>query len=116
MNTLDTDVGPHLFEQSRGNEYLATAIALGQGIRQIQPNLTTWLLICERKIGREEKRSFLQPQTCRDEKVGKQCIADAVAIPSAGTRSAIRQEPSQANIPKNPIVVERDEADIRSAS
>ena len=55
MSTFDIDIGAHLFEQSSGNEDLAAAIALGLGIRQIQPDLTALTLIGENEIGSEER-------------------------------------------------------------
>ncbi|MGZ2442201.1 hypothetical protein [Sinorhizobium medicae] len=55
MSTFDIDIGTHLFEQSSGNEDLATAIALGLGIRQIQPDLTARTPIGENEIGGEER-------------------------------------------------------------
>lgn len=55
MSTFDIDIGAHLFEQSSGNEDLSTAIALGLGIRQVQPDLTARTLVGENEIGGEER-------------------------------------------------------------
>ncbi|BCH12665.1 hypothetical protein MesoLj131c_73390 (plasmid) [Mesorhizobium sp. 131-3-5] len=55
MGTLDGDISAHLLEQSSGNKYLATAIALGQSIGQFEPDLTAWWLTNDSKIGCEEK-------------------------------------------------------------
>lgn len=54
-STFDIDIGAHLLEQPGGNENLTATIALGLGIRQIQPNLPTRTLIGENEIESEER-------------------------------------------------------------
>ena len=58
-STFDIDIGAHLLEQPGGNENLTATIALGLGIRQIQPDLTARLLI---RDSVEEKIRLLQQQ------------------------------------------------------
>ncbi len=114
MSTFDIDIGAHLLEQSSGNENLAAAITLGLGVRQIQPYLTAGTVIGENEIGDEERRRFFQPKPCGHKEIGEKRIANAVAISGAGACAAVRQKRLEADIPKAPIVLERDETDVRS--
>ncbi len=98
MSTLDVDIGARLLEQSSGNENLAATITLGLGIRQVQPNLPVRTPTGENKIGRKERRRFFQPKTCRHQEIGKQRIANPIAISGAGACSAVRQKCFEADI------------------
>lgn len=115
MGALDRNIGAYLFKQPAGHKNAAASIALGQGVGQIEPNLSVRLMVGNSKVGGEQKGRLLQAKACRHEKIGKQRIANAVAIAGAGSRSALGEMPPQTDIPEYPIVLKGDEANIRSA-
>ena len=114
VSPFNRDVGPRLFKQSTGKKNLATTITLGQRVRQIEPHLSSCSPIDGGEVGRKQKGGFFQPKACRHNEVGKQRVANAVAITGSGACSAIRHKAFEADVPKYPVVIERDKADICS--
>ncbi len=84
MSTLDVDIGARLLEQSSGKRESGGHDHPCLGIRQVQPNLPVRTPTGENKIGRKERRRFFQPKTCRHQEIGKQRIANPIAISGAG--------------------------------
>jgi len=92
IQLMESELGAPLFEQSSGNENLATTIALGLGIWQIQPDLTAGTVIGEDEIGGEERRRFFKAKPCSHQEIREQRIADTVAISGARACVAVRQK------------------------
>src|SRR5271157_3826310 len=116
MSPLGNNIDRDLLHEAPRQEDAPTALALGQRARQLEPGLAAAGRIVRQIIefGREQERSLGKAQAGRDQQLGEERIAGAVAVSGAGSLGAIDIEAAKSDITKYAVIFKGHEADVGS--
>ena len=100
MSPLGNNVGRDLLQEAPRHEDAPTALALGQRARQLEPGLAAAGRIVRQigEFGREQERGLGKAQAGRDQQLGEERVAGAVAVSGAGPLGAVDVEAAKSDI------------------
>ena len=95
MSSLGNNIGRDLLQEAPRQEDAPTALALGQRARQLEPGLAAAGRMVRQigEFGREQERGLGEAQAGRDQQLGEERVAGAVAVSGAGPLGAIDVRP-----------------------
>src|SRR5271165_6922219 len=116
MSPLGNNIGRNLLQEAPRQEDAPTALALGQRARQFEPGLAAAGRIVRQigELGREQERGLGKAQAGRDQQLGEERVAGAVAVSGAGPLGAVDVEATKSDITKYAVVFKGHEADVGS--
>ena len=99
-----------------GSMSAPSSITLGQSRWKLEPGLAAAGREREKggELGGQQKRCLFEPQAGRQQELGEQRVARAIAITCARALGAVGGQAAKPDITERTIVLQRDEANIRS--